>query len=105
MALKTWNEWRKQAPTFLEEAEEFRKWASGEDVVDDDDDVEPAQSSIELTEEEWLEIKGIGPKLAKRFVESGPLDLEEIGQMKGVRQAVIENIKTFLDERSTPETA
>lgn len=100
MALQTWNEWRKQAPTFLEEAEEFRKWIDGQ--ATEEDDVAEEDNAIELTESEWLEIKGIGPKLAKKLVESGPLYLDEIEQMKGIRQSVIENIKTYLDERSTP---
>lgn len=99
MALQTWNEWRKQAPTFLEEAEEFRKWIDGQNIEEDNI---AEEIPIELTEGEWLEIKGIGPKLAKRLVESGPLYFDEIEQMKGIRQSVVENIKTYLDERSTP---
>jgi predicted flap endonuclease-1-like 5' DNA nuclease len=98
MALKTYNEWRQeQAPTFLEEAEEFRKWVEDEGVAIEDD-----SEKIELTEEEWLEVKGIGPKLAKRLVENGPLPLEEIENIKGIRSNVLSNIKIYLAERTTP---
>jgi hypothetical protein len=54
---------------------------------------------ISLTEQDWSEIKGIGPKLAKKLVENGPYaNVEEIGKVKGVGKAVLENIKLTLEK-------
>jgi predicted flap endonuclease-1-like 5' DNA nuclease len=96
MTLKTYNEWRReQAPSFLEEAEEYMKW------VEEKEEKEQLENrTIELTEQEWLEIKGIGPKLAKRLVESSPIHFENIEQVKGIKTSVLENIKDYLLEKS-----
>ncbi len=93
MTLKTYNEWRiEKEPSFLEEAEEYRKWS---EKKEDDEN-----QTIELSEQEWLEIKGIGPKLAKRLVESTPLQFKDIEKIKGIKASVLENIKSHLVEKS-----
>lgn len=56
-------------------------------------------------EQDWCKIKGIGSKLAKKLVESGPyMSIEEIAKVKGVGKAILENIKvTLLDENQQAE--
>lgn len=60
---------------------------------DDTSTQETDQEQISYTEEEWQEIKGIGPKLAQRLCEGGPFEnLEDIKEIKGIKPKIFDNI-------------
>ena len=57
-----------------------------------------------FTENDWLKIKGIGTKLAKKLVENKPYaSIEDISKVKGVGKLVLENIKNVVNLPLTVE--
>ena len=57
-----------------------------------------------FTENDWLKIKGIGTKLAKKLVENKPYTtIEDISKVKGVGKLVLENIKNVVNLPLTVE--
>lgn len=104
MSLKSYLEWRETHKThFLEEVRE---------ILDEEREVnwveqpvsESEVPSYNLTEDGWCEIKGIGPKLAKRLVENGPYScIEDVAKVKGIKQGVLDCIKQFLFVSPIPQ--
>jgi predicted flap endonuclease-1-like 5' DNA nuclease len=109
MALKTYEQWKRGDHSFIQEAmanaDKLTKTA--EKLGIEQISLESQRLSNEIPfnfkEEDWLKIKGIGPKLAKKLVENGPyMSIEEIGKVKGVRKTVLENIKTMIESSAIP---
>jgi len=149
MALKTWDDWKKeqkQDDDFLKEVEETVKGfekepgdekyeyytkseacgipslIDGEDVVipvTNEIDMENMPSEIKLNTEDipseikvateetkitfsketWMEIQGVGSKLAERLVENGPYSsLDEIAKVKGVGKKVLKDIESVVNQ-------
>ena len=66
--------------------------------------VESVSNEIDLTLEQWKKIKGIGPTLAKRLVESGPYEsLDKIKEIKGISERTLEQISEAV--KTTPSSA
>ena len=56
-------------------------------------------TSISFSKESWMEIQGVGAKLAERLVENGPYaSLDEIGKIKGVGKKVLKDIEFVVNQ-------
>ena len=56
--------------------------------------------SIDYTEAEWKEVKGIGPTLAKRLCENGPYDhMDSIKDVKGIKPKIFDSILEWHSEK------
>jgi len=50
-------------------------------------------AKIDMTVEQWQDIKGIGPKLAERLVENGPYgSVAEVEKVKGISKKIVDQI-------------
>lgn len=51
---------------------------------------------ISYSEEEWKEVKGVGPTLAQRLCENGPFsNIEDVKKVKGIKPKIFENISEW----------
>jgi len=64
------------------------------------EDISSSESKADFntwTVKEWVQVPGVGEKLAQRIVENSPYNsLEDVGKVKGISERVLNNAKRMM---------
>jgi DNA uptake protein ComE-like DNA-binding protein len=90
----------------MTELQSFENWAktnyrlSRPSFLQQQDDIVPSETDMAFNHwsvEEWMQVSGVGEKLAQRLMEATPFDsVEDIKRVKGISERVLGGVRELL---------